>query len=82
MGPVRYLIFYLLGGLAATAAQLLVDPGSTVPDLGATGAIAAVMSVFLITHPRDRIRTVVLLGWFSRITVVPAVLLVGLWFLT
>jgi hypothetical protein len=50
--------------------------------LGASGAIAAVMGVFLITFPRDRIRTLLLFGWFARITLVPAILLVGLWFLT
>jgi membrane associated rhomboid family serine protease len=82
MGPVRYLIFYLLGGLAATAAQILVAPNSTVPNLGASGAIAAVMGVFLITYPRDRIRTVLLFGWYTRITLVPAIVLVGMWFLT
>jgi membrane associated rhomboid family serine protease len=82
MGPVRYLVFYLLGGLVATVAQVLILPSSTVPNLGASGAIAAVMGTFLITYPRDRIRTLLLLGWFARVTVVPAVLLVGLWFLT
>jgi membrane associated rhomboid family serine protease len=82
MGPLRYLIFYLLGGLAATAAQVLIDPSSTVPNLGASGAIAGVMGAFLITYPRDRIRTVLILGWFVRITLVPAILLVGFWFLT
>ncbi|HEX7975202.1 MAG TPA: rhomboid family intramembrane serine protease [Anaerolineales bacterium] len=82
MGPVRYLFFYLLGGLAATLAQVAIAPGSTIPILGASGAIAAVMGAFLITYPRDQIRTVLLLGWFVRITVVPAILLVGLWFLT
>jgi membrane associated rhomboid family serine protease len=82
MGPVRYLVFYLLGGLAATAGQVLIDPGATVPNLGASGAIAAVMGVFLITYPRDRIRTILLFGWFSRITFVPAIVLVGIWFLT
>jgi membrane associated rhomboid family serine protease len=81
MGSLRYLFFYLLGGLAATAAQVLVDPTSTIPNLGASGAIAAVMGAFLITYPRDRIRTVLLLGWFIRITVIPAIVLVGFWFL-
>ena len=81
MGPVRYLIFYLLGGLVATTTQILAAPNSTVPNLGASGAIAAVMGVFLITYPRDRIRTVLLLGWFSRITFIPAIVLVGIWFL-
>jgi hypothetical protein len=59
-----------------------MDPSSTVPNLGASGAIAAVMGAFLITYPRDRIRTVVLLGYFARVTFIPAVILVGLWFLT
>jgi membrane associated rhomboid family serine protease len=82
MGPLRYLTFYLLGGLAATFAQAAMDPTSTVPNLGASGAIAAVMGAFLITYPRDQIRTVLLLGFFVRITLVPALLLVGIWFLT
>jgi membrane associated rhomboid family serine protease len=82
MGPMRYLIFYLLGGLAATIAQVVIAPDSTVPNVGASGAIAAVMGAFLVTFPRDRIRTLLLLGWFSQITLVPAILLVGLWFLT
>ncbi len=82
MGPIRYLIFYLLGGLAATAAQVLMDPSSTVPNLGASGAIAAVMGAFLITYPRDRIRTVLIFGWFWQVRFIPAALLVGFWFLT
>jgi len=82
MGTVRYLVFYLLGGLAATFAQVAIDPSSTVPNLGASGAIAAVMGAFLITYPRDRIRTVLLFGWFARVTFVPAIFLVGMWFLT
>ena len=82
MGSGRFLVFYLLGGLAATIAQTAIDPTSTVPNLGASGAIAAVMGIFLVTYPRDQIRTVVLLGWFARITYLPALLMVGLWFLT
>lgn len=82
MGSVRYLVFYLLGGLAATFAQVVIDPTSTIPNLGASGAIAAVMGAFLITYPRDRIRTVLLFGWFARVTFVPAIVLVGMWFLT
>jgi membrane associated rhomboid family serine protease len=82
MGPLRYVVFYVLGGLASTFAQVIVDPASTVPNLGASGAIAGVMGAFLITYPRDGIRTVLLFGWFVRVTVVPAMVLVGLWFLT
>jgi len=82
MGPLRYLIFYLLGGLVATVAQIVASPASSVPNLGASGAIAAVMGAFLITYPRDRIRTVLLFGWFARVTFIPAIVLVGFWFLT
>jgi membrane associated rhomboid family serine protease len=80
MGPVRYAIFYLLGGLAATFAQIAIDPLSTIPNLGASGAIAAVMGGFLVTFPQDRIRALFFFGWFIRVTVVPAILLIGLWF--
>ena len=63
-------------------AQVAGDPGSTVPNLGASGAIAAVMGAFLVTYPRDKIRTVLLIGWFVDITFIPAALLIGFWFLT
>ena len=81
MGPLRYLAFYLLGGLVAFAAQIAAMSSSTVPNLGASGAIAAVMGGFLITYPRDRIRTLLLLGWFVTVTVIPAAVLIGIWFL-
>jgi rhomboid family protein len=81
MGPLRFLTFYLLGGLVATAAQILIDPTSTVPNLGASGAIAGVMGAFLITYPRDRIRTILFLFIFVQVTLIPAILLVGFWFL-
>ena len=56
MGRGRYLLFYLAGGLVAMLAQILADPHSTVPNLGASGAIAAVMGAFIVTYPRDRIK--------------------------
>ena len=82
IGPFRYLVFYLLGGLAATFAQVVIDPTSTIPNLGASGAIATVMGVFLITYPRDQIKTVLFLGWFASVRFIPALFLVGFWFLT
>lgn len=81
MGPIRYLVFYLLGGLVASLAQIFALSSSTVPNLGASGAIAAVMGAFIITYPRDKIRTLLILGWFIDVTVIPAVVLIGLWFL-
>jgi membrane associated rhomboid family serine protease len=81
MGRLPYLVFYLLSGVVASLAQILAMRSSTVPNLGASGAIAGVMGTFLITYPHDQIRTLLLFGWFARITDVPATLLIGLWFL-
>jgi len=80
MNPWRYLAFYLAGGVAAMLAQVAADPSSMVPNLGASGAIAAVMGAFLITYPRDKIRTVLVFGFFFRVTFIPAALLIGFWF--
>jgi membrane associated rhomboid family serine protease len=82
MGRGRYLVFYLVGGLVAMLAQVLADPHSTVPNLGASGAIAAVMGAFLVTYPRDQIRTLLFIFVFARIRFIPAALLIGFWFLT
>ncbi len=81
MGRFRYLAFYLLSGVAASLAQILAQPASGVPNLGASGAIAGVMGAFLITYPTDRIRTLFWFGIFTRITFIPAALLIGFWFL-
>src|SRR6266852_629125 len=82
MGRGRYLAFYLLGGLVAMLAQVAADPHSTVPNLGASGAIAAVMGAFMVTYPRDRIKTLLFIFVFARIRFIPATLLIGFWFLT
>ncbi len=81
MGPVKYLAFYLLGGVIANLAQIAIIPNSTELNLGASGAIAAVMGAFVLTFPRDRIKTVLIIGIFVKVTLIPAVLLIGLWFL-
>jgi membrane associated rhomboid family serine protease len=80
MGPVRYVVFYLLSGLAASLAQLAIAPHSTVPNLGASGAIAGVMGAFLVTYPQDQIRSLLLFGIWTRVTFIPAALLIGFWF--
>ena len=64
MNPLRYLVFCIMGGVVAMLAQVAVSPRSTVPDLGASGAIAAVMGAFLVTYPRDHIKSVLFIGWF------------------
>lgn len=81
MSPLRYLMFYLAGGLVAMLAQIAISPTSTVPNLGASGAIAAVMGAFLVTYPRDQIKAILVIFVFVRITLIPAALLIGVWFL-
>jgi membrane associated rhomboid family serine protease len=81
MGRGRYLVFYLVGGVVAMLAQVTGSPASHVPCLGASGAIAAVMGAFIVLFPRDRIRSLVWILIFIRITYIPAALLIGVWFL-
>ena len=80
-GRARYLAFYLLGGLVALGAQVLVSPDSTAPTLGASGAIAAVLGGYLLLYPRARVLTLVFIVFFVTIVELPAVLLLGFWFL-
>jgi membrane associated rhomboid family serine protease len=82
MGRDRYLVFYLVGGLVAMLAQVAASSHSTVPNLGASGAIAAVMGAFIVTYPRDQIRTLLFIFVFARIRFIPAALLIGLWFIS
>jgi membrane associated rhomboid family serine protease len=81
MGRARYLAFYLVGGLVAMLAQVAASPHSTVPNLGASGAIAAVMGAFLVTYPRDRIKALLVIFVFVKVTFIPAALLIVGWFL-
>jgi membrane associated rhomboid family serine protease len=81
MGRVRFLFFYLLGGLAALAAQILIDPNSTTPTLGASGAIAAVLGGYIVLYPRARILSLIFIVFFVTIVEVPALVILGLWFL-
>jgi rhomboid family protein len=81
VGRVRFAAFYLLGGLVALGAQILADPGSTGPTLGASGAIAAVLGGYLLLYPRARVLTLVFIVFFVTLVEVPAVFLLGFWFL-
>ncbi|HET9738448.1 MAG TPA: rhomboid family intramembrane serine protease [Solirubrobacteraceae bacterium] len=81
MGPIRFVAFYLLGGLAADAAQILVDTDSTVPTLGASGAVAAVLGGYLLLFPRARVVTFVFIIFFFTILELPAILFLGIWIL-
>jgi len=81
MGPVKFLIFYLLAGLAATAGQLLVGPDAKVPNLGASGAIAGVLGGYLLLFPRARVVTVIFIVFFFTIIELPALAILGFWFI-
>jgi len=81
LGHVGYLVFYLVGGVVASLAHLLTNPGSQLPTVGASGAIAAVLGAYLVFYPRSRILTFIPLGFFMRLTMVPSVLVLGLWFI-
>jgi membrane associated rhomboid family serine protease len=80
MGSFRFLLFYLGGGLVAMFAQVASDPFSSIPVLGASGAIAAVMGAFIVTYPRNRIRTLLFFFIFFRVAFIPAAILIGFWF--
>jgi membrane associated rhomboid family serine protease len=80
LGHVRYLVFYLVGGVVASLAQLFTNPGSQIPTVGASGAIAAVLGAYLVLFPHSRIATFVPLGFFMRLTMVPAAIVLGFWF--
>jgi membrane associated rhomboid family serine protease len=81
VGRLRFLAFYLLGGLVALTAQVLVNPSSTGPTLGASGAIAAVLGAYLVLYPRARVLSLVFIVFLVTIVEVPAVTLLGFWFL-
>jgi membrane associated rhomboid family serine protease len=82
MSKSRFVAFYLLGGLAALAAQVLVGPNAAVPTVGASGAIAAVLGAYAVLYPRARVITVVFIVIFFTIIELPAMLVLGFWILT
>jgi membrane associated rhomboid family serine protease len=81
MGHVRFAIFYILCGLAAAGAQMLSDPGSAIPMVGASGAIGGVMGAYIILYPRVHVHSVVILGFYITTFAIPAVAMLGYWFL-
>ncbi len=80
MGRVKFLLFYLLCGLAASAAQVAIDPSSTVPTVGASGAIAGVLGAYIVLFPRARVLSVITLFIFFPVIMVPAWVLLVIWF--
>lgn len=81
MGHLRFLAFYLMCGLTAAAAQILTNPSSPIPMVGASGAISGVMGAYLVLYPRVRVYTLVPLGFFITSMALPAWVMLGYWFL-
>jgi membrane associated rhomboid family serine protease len=80
LGPVKYLLFYLVGGIAALALQVAISPGSGVPTLGASGAIAAVLGGYIVLYPRAKVLTLVIIILFFTVIELPAWVMIGIWF--
>jgi len=81
MGHGRFLVFYLLCGVAAALAQTITQPDSVIPMVGASGAIAGVMGAYFVLYPRSRIVTLIPLFFFFQVIEVPAILFLGIWFI-
>ena len=80
LGHFWYLVFYLAGGIVAAFAHVALNPNSVIPTVGASGAIAAVLGAYLILFPQVKVLTFVPIGFFLRLTLLPASLLLGFWF--
>ncbi|MBV9707488.1 MAG: rhomboid family intramembrane serine protease [Chloroflexi bacterium] len=81
MGHLPYLLFYLFCGVVAGLTQVVVDPNSTIPSLGASGAIAGVLAAYLVLFPLAKVRTIIFIFIFFTLVTLPAYILIGFWFL-
>lgn len=79
LGTVTYLAFYLATGIAGSLAHILTDPGSSIPSIGASGAISGVLAAYMILYPGARVNTLLLFFPFIRIVALPAIVLIGFW---
>jgi membrane associated rhomboid family serine protease len=79
-GRLGFLLFYLTGGAVAALAQVATDPTSTIPMIGASGAIAATLGAYLVLYPRSRVTSLVFLGFFYQLIDVPALIVLAFWF--
>jgi membrane associated rhomboid family serine protease len=82
LGKVLYLVFYLAGGLAASLAHIFFNLGSTIPSVGASGAIAAVMGAYVVMFPGANVRVLMFLGYRAGVTSVKALVFLGIWFVS
>ena len=82
LGHGRFIVFYLAGGIVAALGQIAMDPSSTLPTIGASGAIAGVMGAYFVLYPRSRVLTLIpLIIFYWEVIELPAVFLLGFWFL-
>lgn len=81
LGHIGYLIFYLAGGIAAALLQTLISPSSQIPMVGASGAIAGVLGAYLVMYPNSRVYTFIPIGFYARVRLMPAVVVLGMWFI-
>ncbi len=79
MGHARFVLFYVLSGLAAAFTQVMAGPNSTIPMVGASGAVSGILGAYLLLYPHARVLTLVTLGWFWRLVEIPAVIVLGFW---
>jgi membrane associated rhomboid family serine protease len=80
MGHLRFLVFYLLCGVAAALSQGLLNPESEIPMVGASGAISGVLGAYILLHPGATVRVLIFLGLFITVTHIPALIVLGIWF--
>jgi membrane associated rhomboid family serine protease len=80
LGPLPFLLFYLVGGIAAALTQVIIAPQSDIPLVGASGAIAAALGAYIVLFPGARILSLVFLGFFYQLLEVPALIVLGYWF--
>jgi membrane associated rhomboid family serine protease len=81
LGPFRFTLFYLLCGVLASLTQVIVSANSTIPTIGASGAIAGVLGAYLILFPQARIQSLVFVFYFIRLVEIPAIIVLGFWFI-
>ena len=80
LGPLKFVVFYIVCGIAAAITHILIEPSSAVPTVGASGAVSGVLGAYLVVHPRAKVLTLVFLGFFARVMLVPAAFLLVFWF--
>jgi membrane associated rhomboid family serine protease len=79
LGHVKFVFFYLFSGLVAAYSHALIDPQSTIPMIGASGAVSGILGAYLLLFPRAKVYTLLILGIFIQVVLVPAIVVIGFW---